>query len=332
MSNRCLVTGGCGFIGNHVVDFLVKMGNEVVVLDDLSGGFKENLNSKAIFIEGSINDKELVNYIFHHYNINLVYHLAAYAAEGLSHFIRYFNYKNNLLGSINLINASVNYGVKLFVFTSSIAVYGHQEPPFEEKNIPTPCDPYGIAKYSVEMDLKAAKDMFGLNYIIFRPFNVFGDKQNIGDKYRNVLGIWINQIMQNKPMTIFGDGEQTRAFTSVHDVAPIIAESYLHKNSHNETFNIGANKPYTINQLSKMVSKHMGVEHNVTYLPERKEVKHAYSSTEKLEKHFNYKAKISLDKAIKDMAIWAKNHGARKSKDFSNIEINKNLPHSWRKK
>ena len=193
--SKTLVTGGAGFIGAHVVNRLLEVGHEVVALDDLSGGFRENVNEKAIFIEGSINDDKLINDIFLKYNFEYVYHLAAYAAEGLSHFIRKFNYNNNLIGSINLINASIKHKVKCFVFTSSIAVYGTQTLPMIESADPKPEDPYGVAKYAVELDLKAARSMFGLNYIIFRPHNVYGPLQNIGDRYRNVIGIFMNQFL-----------------------------------------------------------------------------------------------------------------------------------------
>ena len=204
MSN-ILVTGGAGFIGAHVTEELVKRNHQVTVLDDLSGGFEDNIVAEADFVKGSINDVELIDNLFNEKQFEYVFHLAAYAAEGLSHFIKRFNYNNNLIGSVNLINASINYGVKCFVFTSSIAVYGASpELPMTEETIPHPEDSYGIAKLAVEQELIASKEMFDLDYIIFRPHNVYGEKQNIGDKYRNVVGIFMNQILQNKPMTVFG--------------------------------------------------------------------------------------------------------------------------------
>src|SRR3989441_7006830 len=198
-----LVTGGAGFLGSHVVDSLIASGNKVIVLDDLSGGFRDNIHLQAEFVEGSILDYKLVNMLFDKYPIRHVYHLAAYAAEGLSHFIKRFNYENNLLGSVNLINASINHNIKCFVFTSSIAVYGKNQVPMREEMMPIPEDSYGIAKLAVEQELRICREMFGLNYIIFRPHNTYGERQNIGDKYRNVIGIFINQIMQNKRLTIF---------------------------------------------------------------------------------------------------------------------------------
>src|SRR5580658_3109311 len=223
MAIKSLITGGAGFIGAHVTNELIKMGHEGIVLDDLSGGFEENINPAAIFIKGSITDHELITRIFNEHKFDYVYHLAAYAAEGLSHFIKRFNYNNNLIGSVNLINESIKHKVKCFVFTSSIAVYGIGKPPLREDMIPVPEDPYGVAKYAVEMELRVSHEMFGLNYVIFRPHNVYGEYQNLGDRYRNVVGIFMNQIMQGKPMTIFGDGKQTRAFSYIDDVAPAIA-------------------------------------------------------------------------------------------------------------
>src|SRR5260370_31407178 len=175
--------------------------------------------------------------------------MAAYAAEGLSHFIKRFNYNNNLIGSVNLINACVNYGVNCLVFTSSIAVYGAGQAPMREDMVPIPEDSYGIAKLAVEQELKVSREMFGLDYVIFRPHNVYSDRQNIGDRYRNVVGIFMNQILRGEPMTIFGDGTQIRAFTHIDDVAPIIAECIDYPKPRNETFNVGADVPHPGNQL-----------------------------------------------------------------------------------
>ena len=327
-----LVTGAAGFIGSHVVDNVLMMGHDVVALDDLSGGFEENINPKAEFIKGSVEDHELVQEIFERYRFDYVYHLAAYAAEGLSHFIKRFNYTNNLLGSINLINASINSGtVKTFVFTSSIAVYGRNQLPMTEELTPNPEDPYGIAKYAVELDLKESHEMFGLNYIIFRPHNVYGERQNISDKYRNVIGIFMNQILQKKPMTIFGDGEQTRAFSYIGDVAPIIAGSVERNAAYNQVYNIGADTPYSINHLSREVARAMKAEVKIKYLDARNEVVHAYSTHTKASSHFGDLIKnVTLEDGLNRMALWAKNHVSRKTTTFNNIEVTKNLPESWR--
>lgn len=329
MSYKSLVTGGAGFMGSHIARELLALKHEVVVLDDLSGGFEDNVPQAAAFVKGSVTDVGLINSLFEKERFDYVYHLAAYAAEGLSHFIKRFNYENNLIGSINLINAAVNNSVKCFVFTSSIAVYGHNQLPMTEEIQPLPVDSYGIAKYAVELDLQESQEMFGLNFIIFRPHNVYGEHQNTGDKYRNVIGIFINQLMQGQPMTIFGDGEQTRAFSYIGDVAPVIAKSVQVPDAYNQVFNLGADIPYTVNRLAEVVAKAMGKECQKDYLEARKEVVHAFSSHEKAAKFFGSKAKVSLEDGVSRMVEWALRVGPRQSSYFGEIEIARNLPVGW---
>lgn len=329
MSQYVLVTGGAGFIGSHVVKHCQDMNFKVVVLDDLSGGFEDHIPAGAEFVKGSITDVALVEELFAKYKFAYVYHLAAYAAEGLSHFIRNFNYNNNLIGSINLINQSVIHKVKCFVFTSSIAVYGKGQLPMTEEMTPVPEDPYGVSKYAVELDLKAAHEMFGLNYVVFRPHNVYGENQNIGDKYRNVIGIFMNQIMQGKKLTIFGDGTQTRAFSYIDDVAIPIAKCVNIPGAYNQVFNIGADKPYTVNELATVVCQEFGVEPDINYLSARNEVMHAYSDHTKAHHVFGDPTGIDLKEGISRMAAWARRVGARQSQEFGNIEITEKLPDGW---
>ena len=324
-----LVTGGAGFIGSHVADEALRLGHKVVVLDDLSGGFETNVPREAIFVRGSILDHDLIERLFDRYNFTYVYHLAAYAAEGLSHFIKRFNYSNNLIGSVNLINASVNYGVKRFVFTSSIAVYGGGQSPMSEDMIPLPEDSYGIAKLAVERELKVSREMFGLEYVIFRPHNVYGERQNIGDRYRNVVGIFMNQLMKNEPMTIFGDGTQQRAFTHISDVAPVIAGSVDAPAATNQIFNVGADVPHTVNTLAQIIARAMGKECNVVHLDPRNEVKVAFSDHSFAESVFGTRQKVDLESGISAMARWVEQHGSRESSVFDEIEISRNLPPSW---
>ncbi|MDD2482695.1 MAG: NAD-dependent epimerase/dehydratase family protein [Candidatus Shapirobacteria bacterium] len=327
----CLVTGGAGFIGSHLVDELINLGYKVVVLDNLSGGFLRNINSKAIFIKGSVTNQKLVDSLFNKYNFDYVFHLAAYAAEGLSPFIRRFNYENNLIGSINLINASIKHQIKKFIFTSSIAVYGTNQTPMVESLTPQPEDPYGIAKYAIELDLEAAHKMFGLNYVIFRPHNVYGERQNHGDPYRNVLGIFINNIMLHKPLTIFGDGNQTRAFTYVKDVAPYIAQSATNDQATNQIINIGSEKPYTINEIAEIISQYFSKKTEIIHFPPRIEVYQAFSNHLKAKKIFNIKNETKMEVGLKSMIAYAQKIGPIKPKKFKNIEIEENLPPSWAK-
>jgi len=326
-----LVTGGAGFMGSHVAEELILLGHNVVVLDDLSGGFRDNIPAAAKFVEGSVLDHDLMDDLFDRYSFDYVYHLAAYAAEGLSHFIKRFNYANNLIGSVNLINASINHNVKRFVFTSSIAVYGAGQTPMTEEMIPIPEDSYGISKLAVEQELRVSHEMFGLDYVIFRPHNVYGERQNIGDRYRNVVGIFMNQLLRGERMTIFGDGTQQRAFTHINDVAPIIAGSVNMPAACNQIFNVGADVPHTVNELSAIVAQALSRPREVQYLDARNEVKIAFSDHLKAERVFGKRSKVSLSEGVHAMAEWVREHGARESNVFKNIEVKKQMPPSWAK-
>lgn len=326
---KILVTGGAGFIGSHVVDALLKADHKVVVIDDLSGGSAANLNPAAEFVQGSILDHALIDRLFATHGFDYVYHLAAYAAEGLSHFIRRFNYQNNLIGSANLINAAVRQPVRGFVFTSSIAVYGKNQVPMSESLTPRPEDPYGIAKYAVELDLQAAREMYGLNYVIFRPHNVYGERQNIGDRYRNVIGIFMNQVMQGKPMTVYGDGTQTRAFSYIGDVAPVIASAIETPACWNRVFNVGSDDAQNVNQIAAQVAEAFAVAPQIHHLPERKEVVHAYAAHGQMSEVFGLRTATTLRDGIQKMATWVRQIGAQTSRPFADIEVSRNLPAHW---
>ncbi|HKS78883.1 MAG TPA: NAD-dependent epimerase/dehydratase family protein [Gaiellaceae bacterium] len=326
-----LVTGGAGFIGSHVARHLVGAGHDVVVLDDLSGGYEANVPAGATFVAGSVVDPELVEDLFQTHGFTAVFHLAAYAAEGLSHFIRRFNYTNNVLGSVNLLNAAVRAEtVERFVFTSSIAVYGAAQTPMTEEVTPEPEDPYGIGKYAVELDLRAAQRMFGLDYTIFRPHNVYGEQQNVADPYRNVIGIFINQLLSDRPMTIFGDGLQTRAFTHIDDVAPVIARSIEVPGAANEVFNVGADTPHTVLDLAHAVARAFDVsDPEIEFLPAREEVVHAFSDHAKLHRVFGREETVPLEEGLRRMSDWAREIGVREPVRFESVEVLRNLPPSW---
>src|SRR5436305_9610450 len=328
---KVLVTGGAGFIGAHVASHLLEAGHEVVVLDDLSGGYERNVPDGATFVAGSVVDPELVDGLFREHGFSHVFHIAAYAAEGLSHFIRRFNYTNNVLGSVNLVNAAVRAEtLERFVFASSIAVYGPAQSPMSEDIVPEPEDPYGIAKYAVELDLVAAQRMFGLDYTIFRPHNVYGELQNLADPYRNVIGIFMNQVMADRPMTVFGDGRQTRAFTHIDDVAPVIARSIDVPEAANEVFNVGADTPYTVLDLAHTVARALDVdEPGIDFLPAREEVVHAFSDHAKLHSVFGEEPTVPLEEGLRRMARWALEAGVREPIRFESVEVLRNMPPSW---
>lgn len=329
---KVLITGGAGFIGSHVAKHCIDLGMSVVVLDDLTGGNLRNVDDlPGSFVFGSVLDHNLVDQLFHENQFDYVYHLAAYAAENLSHFIRRHNYHVNLIGSINIINACVNHNVKCLVFTSSIAVHANGTPPYQESDPFMAGDPYGIAKAAVEIDLARALEMFGLNHIIFRPYNVYGPHQNLGDKYRNVIGIFMNQVMQGKPMTIFGDGSQVRSFSYIDDVAPHISKSVLREELYNNTFFIGGANGYQVNELAYIVGKEFGLdkpEDHMVHLAARHEAKVAYALTDKSRMAFGGPT-IPLAEGIKRMAAWARSVGHVTPVEFESIEIRKNLPEGW---
>jgi UDP-glucose 4-epimerase len=326
---KVLVTGVAGFIGSHVADACLAEGFHVVGADDLSGGSKENVPGGVVFRQGTLVDPAFCRALWSDGPFDHVYHLAAYAAEGLSHFIRRFNYTTNLLASVNLINEAVRNEVKCFVFTSSIAVYGHTRPPVTESDRPAPADPYGISKYATELDLESAADMFGLDYIVFRPHNVFGERQNIADRYRNVVGIFMNQALKGEPLTVFGDGKQTRAFTYISDVAPVIAHAPLVPAAYRQVFNIGSDQHIDIATLAADVSEVMGVEPQLKFLPARNEVMHAYARHDKMQRFFGLTEGVELRVGLQRMADWVKKHGPAERTRFGDLEITRGLPDAW---
>jgi len=326
-----LVTGGAGFIGSHVADALLAMGHRVVVLDDLSGGVAEHVSPQATLVVGSCTDPVLVEDIFVRHQPDYVFHLAAYAAEGLSHFIRRFNYTNNVLGSVTLINAAARHGrVRAFVFTSSIAVYGAAQTPMHEDTSPRPEDPYGIAKYAVELDLAAAKRTFGLDFIVFRLHNVYGERQNHTDRYRNVIAIFVNQVMHGEPCTIFGDGLQTRAFTHVDDVASTIARSVELERAHNEVFNLGSETPTSVLELATLIQDAMGRSTGIVHLAPRVEVVHAFADHTKARAILGHCAAIPLPEGIRRMIARLPDATDRRPSLTPPVEVLRNLPPAWR--
>ncbi len=330
---RAIVTGAAGFIGSQVAASLLQNSHQVLVIDDLSGGSLENIPVGAGFVEISINDQ--LDHIFADYKPDAVYHMAAYAAEGLSHHIPMFNYTNNVLGTVNVLNASYRSGARHFVFTSSIAAYGHphSHEPFDEETPCFPCDPYGTAKLACEHHIKAFVDYFGkMTYTIFRPHNVFGPNQNIADPYRNVVGIFMAKAMRGLPMPVFGDGSQTRSFSYINVVAESIATSPLIPAAVNQVFNIGGDDSMSVKELAEHISDVFGVPLNIQWLPERKEVVHAHCNHEKAKTIFSeaYNKSVSIKDGLKIMANSVKEKPIPAITECpSAIEIADQLPPSW---
>ena len=326
-----MVTGAAGFIGSHVAEHCRRLGMRVVSTDNLSGGVASNVPEGIPLEVGDLVDPAFVDSLWaRHGRFGVVYHLGAYAAEGLSHFVRRFNYQTNLVASVNLINAAVRNKVDRFVFTSSIAVYGTGQLPLAESTVPHPEDPYGISKYAVELDLAAAASMFGLKYTVFRPHNVYGERQNIADRYRNVVGIFMNHVLQGKPMPVFGDGGQTRAFSHVDDVAPYIARSPLLPAAENRTYNIGSDTVTRVFDLAHLIAEAFGVPAEIRHLEARNEVVHAHADHRLFQADFRPPAEVPLKEGLRRMAGWVRSQGPAVPTVFRDIEIRDKLPASWR--
>ena len=331
-----VLTGSAGLLGSHFSRHLLSKGYRVVGIDDLSGGYSEYLPDSDNFEFWPMNlaDKDSMKRLdvcFEKEKPVACFHFAAYAAEGLSPFIRHFNYTNNILASSNVINACVNHNTKI-IFTSSMAVYGNHEPPFTEKMLPAPVDPYGIAKYAIEMDIKQAHEQFGLRHSIIRPHNVVGIYQNIWDKYRNVVGIFIRRVLDGEPMLIFGDGEQTRAFSDIkYYMEPF---EKLIDGFDECTFNIGADKTFTINELTDTVQRvawKNGHEAEKQHVEERHEVKHAHCdhSLAQDPKNLNFNDGTNLEALVDEMFKWALTQPKREQKSME-YEIQKGMYGYWR--
>jgi UDP-glucose 4-epimerase len=328
---KVLITGAAGLLGANFSRHLLNKGYKVVGIDDLSGGYEDSVPSKMTFYKQDLSNRKAVEEIFSSEKPDYVFHFAAYAAEGLSPFIRNYNYTNNILSSANVINACVNHEVKKVIFTSSMAVYGVGNPPFIETQLPTPEDPYGIAKYAVEMDLKLAHEMFGLKYSIVRPHNVVGIYQNIWDRYRNVIGIWIRKVLAGEPLTIFGDGTQIRAFSDIKFYMEPFEK--LMTSHDGETFNIGADKHYTINEAADTVisvANELGIDAVKIHLEPRNEVHTAYCDHSKAHELLGFKDNTNLRETIMKMFKWAQEQPNRPMKNMD-YEIEKNMYSFWKK-
>lgn len=329
---KILITGVAGLIGSRLADYIIENEPDVhiVGIDDLSGGYIENVNPKVELwqmnlINGNISE------CFERHNFDYVYHLAAYAAEGLSPFIRSYNYQNNLVATSRIINECIVHDVKRLIFTSTMAVYGHGNGEiFDETQVPCPVDPYGIAKYACEMDIKVAGEQHGLDWCIVRPHNVYGIKQNIWDKYRNVLGIWMYQHMNGEPMTIFGDGMQKRAFSYVDDCLEPLWKTSQQDNCSKQIINLGGTVHYTINEANKIL-KNVIKGGETIYKEQRHEVKNAVPTWQKSVDLLDYRDDTYLHDGLGKMWKWVQKQPNRERFIWENYEISKGIYEFWKK-
>lgn len=332
-----VVTGAAGLFGVNFIQFLLRETTDVIVgVDSLLGGNADYLpkDPRFHFWKGDLSDplfqKELETNVFQKESVTYVFHFAAYAAEGLSPFIRCFNYKNNVLSTAFITNMCIQYGVKRLVFTSSMAVYGEQTPPFDEDRIPRPIDPYGVAKLAAEMDIQIAAQQHGLEYCIIRPHNVYGPYQNIWDPYRNVLGIWMYNTLKGNPITIYGDGLQERAFSYIDDVVPCLWQAAIAEKARNQIVNVGGITPCTLKSAAKVLSEITG-HSNIVHLEPRHEVKYAYSTHQKSVELLGFQDRTPLREGLQTMWEWAIQQPDRPQKRWDTFEIDKQLYTFWRR-
>ena len=329
---KVLITGVAGLLGSRLADWILEnTEHSVIGIDDLSGGYVENINREVKFYEFNLTDLNRVKELFKVEKPDIVYHFAAYAAEGLSPYIRKYNYENNLISSTNLITASIEFGVARFVFASSMSVYGNSyKPPFHEDLQQAPIDPYGVAKFAVEQDLKIAYEQHGLPYTIVRPHNFYGRNQNIWDKYRNVLGIWMYQIMNDMQPTIFGDGEQKRAFSYVDDSLKPFWRASQNPACIGEIINLGGIHEYTINEACEAVVRVTNTKLKPLYLEQRHEAKHAWSTWQKSIDLLGFEHSIDLDEGLTKMWEWAQRQPMRERLVWDNYELEKGIYKFWK--
>lgn len=329
---KVLITGVAGLLGSRLADWIIENvpDAEVVGIDDLSGGYRENVNPKVIFWQQNLVEHPIEN-AFDVHRFDYVFHFAAYAAEGLSPFIRQYNYENNLVATTRIINNCIKYNVKRLVFTSTLAVYGNGEGGlFDEVQIPKPIDPYGVAKYACEMDIQIANEQHGLDYCIIRPHNVYGIKQNIWDKYRNVLGIWMYQHLNGEPMTIFGDGEQTRAFSYIDDIVEPLWNSAIRPEASKEIINLGGIQSYNIREANAVLRNVIGTG-DIVYKEGRHEVKHSIPTHQKSIDLLGFEHKTNLYDGLSDMWKWAQQQPMRERFIWPSYELDNGIYSFWKK-
>ena len=330
---KVLITGVAGLLGSRLADWIVENKPEVEIygIDDLSGGYIENINDDVYFLEKNlVKDESSIKDIFKEQQFDYVFHFAAYAAEGLSPFIRTYNYDNNLRATALIVNECIKNNVKRLVFTSTLAVYGHQDGNmFDEVQVPKPIDPYGVAKYGCEMDIQIAGEQHGLDWCIIRPHNVYGIKQNIWDKYRNVLGIWMYQHLNGMKMSIFGDGTQTRAFSYIDDSLEPLWNAALKEEASKEIINLGGIKETSIKDANEILREVIG-EGEVEYLEARHEVKHSIPTFQKSIDILGFEHKTDLKEGLTDMWEWAKAQPAKERFVWPFYELDKGIYSYWK--
>lgn len=333
---RVLITGVAGLLGSQLATWILdnRPECEVLGIDSLLGGYLDNVDPRVIFYKRDLAEDGDIRFIFSRYRPDYVFHFAAYAAEGLSPFMRKFNYRNNVVSTVNIVNECIHSRVKRLVYTSSMSVYGHgQGHIFDENDQPCPIDPYGVSKYACEQDIRIAGEQHDLDWCIIRPHNIYGPKQNIWDSYRNVLGIWIYRTMHQQPMLVYGDGEQSRAFTYVTDILEGLWKAAVQENTSKQIINLGGKVPYTLNQAAdtlKGILQEAGYSPKIEHREARHEVKEAVPTWEKSEQLLGFEHKTGFADGLRKMLDWTKQQPDRPLYKWKNYEIDDGIYSYWK--
>ena len=318
-------------MGSHIADQFLSRGYHVTGIDNLIGGYKENISADVEFISEDLGDFEKVNK--HFAGAELVIHAACTAYEGLSVFSPAFITRNTFHISAVAFSSAIKHGVNKFIHMSSMARYGKQDSlPFTEDMTPRPQDPYGIAKYSSELLLKNMADTHGMDYVILVPHNIIGARQKYDDPYRNVASIMINRILQGKQPIIYGDGSQKRCFSFINDVTSPILNACDLEFSKSKVINIGPDEEFiTIFELAEKISTIMNFKFDPIFVPERpQEVKNANCSADLARKLLGYETTTSLNSGLEMLVNWISSHGPKPFNYHLPIEIqNSKTPETW---
>ena len=330
---RILVTGAAGFLGSHLAEQLSILGHSVVGIDSMIGGYEDNIPKNIEFHKIDCCDFDKVKEIMR--DVNIVYHCAATAHEGLSVFSPFEITKNNYLASVSIFTAAVNEKVKRIIFCSSMARYGSQASPFNETMSPKPVDPYAISKVASEDVLKNLCNLNNIEWVIAVPHNIIGPRQKYDDPFRNVVSIMINRMLQGKAPIIYGDGKQTRCFSYIDDCLSCLIPMLDQKNLNKQIINIGPDEEFvTINKIAEMCSNITGINLEPIYKKDRpQEVKHATCSADKARKLLNYKTTVNLKNGMQKTFEYIEKRGSRPFDYNINIEIDNELtPTTWKNK
>ena len=330
---KIVVTGAAGFLGSHLSESLSKLGHEVIGVDNMIGGYEDNVPKNIKFFKYDCCDFEKMHKIME--KVDVVYHCAATAHEGLSVFSPYEITKNVYLASVSVFTAAINNKAKRIVFCSSMARYGNQTVPFKESMEPIPVDPYGIAKVAAEKVLINLCELNNIEWVIAVPHNIIGPKQRYDDPFRNVVSIMINRMLQDQAPIIFGDGNQKRCFSYVDDCLACLIPMLDKSNVVSQIINIGPDEEFvTINKIAELCSNVTGSNFQPIYKKIRpREVKHATCSADKARKLLNYQTKTDLLSGIKKTFEYIKKRGPKPFNYHINLEINNSLtPEVWSKK